>query len=127
MKKVIAVTATLLIAVTAIGPLASASSQQCLGNIRGFVYIENGKWPMTPIPFVTIQAGSRTTMTGMFGYYAIIGLPLGTFEVTVSKPGYAKQSKTVTLTQENPDAWSDFILEQGNVVLQQKTVFLGAL
>lgn len=75
----------------------------CLGSIYGHTG-EGYIWGFSPVRFAKVQAGGRTTISGpIMGEYKIRGLPLGTYTVTGSKPGYITYITTVTLTERYPD------------------------
>jgi hypothetical protein len=75
----------------------------CLGSIYGHTG-EGYIWGFSPVRFVKVQAGCRTTISGpLMGGYRIQGLPLGTYTVTGSKIGYETYTTTVTLTERYPD------------------------
>jgi len=76
---------------------------ECLGSIwgnTGELYI----WGFSPVRFVKVEAGGKTTISGPFmGEYRIRNLPLGTYTVTGTKKGYETRTETVKLTEGHPD------------------------
>lgn len=63
-------------------------------NVSGTVNDLNGK----PLEDVTIAVASQTANTDASGKYTLSSIPPGTYTVTISKPGYATITKTITLT-----------------------------
>jgi|GEM_PF-3172009 hypothetical protein len=94
-------------------PPGSGDDQQQTGIISGTVYGKRG-WSVFPLMGATVAAGGRQTYTGISGSYRIGNLPLGTYIVVASYPGYGSKSATVTLTNENPQASVHFILEKSS-------------
>jgi len=111
-RKEIACAIILLLIVVVIAPGINANilnkkievgeEPACLGSIYGHTG-EGFIWGFAPVSFAKVQAGCKTTISGpILGKHKIRGLPLGTYTVTGSKPGYITYTTTVTLTKENP-------------------------
>src|SRR5664279_1079444 len=87
----IAVIAAVLICCTALPVWAQTTS---MGTMTGVVTDPSGA--VVPDATVTIKDKStgdvRTTSTNSSGRYVLINLPSGTYEVTISKAGFAKVS-----------------------------------
>ncbi len=75
------------------------------GKIYGHtVKYSSGSW--NPISYVKVKANYKITISAMDGYYTISDLPLNEeIKITASKFGYFSDTKTVTLTDENPEEY----------------------
>jgi len=82
------------------------------GAVIGHIYYRDG-WGVYPLALAYVQAGGQHDFSGMFGYYEIDDLPLDqVYQVSASKTGYITEYDTVELTEANPVAVVDLILDE---------------
>jgi hypothetical protein len=75
------------------------------GRIYGYT-VSSQDWSWNPISNVLVTTGLQGKSTISDGYYSISGLPLNVpIRVTARKIGYYFDSKTVTLTNEDPEEY----------------------
>jgi hypothetical protein len=67
-------------------------------------------------------AFSRSTITDQAGRYQLIALPIGKYEIRVSKTGFAEQVRSGVLLVVGQDATADMSLRVGKVTEQVKVV-----
>jgi len=88
---------------------ASCTATQ-YGMIEGTTRGVKG-WGTYILPFVTVSADGHQDISDLYGHYSIHNLPLGSYEVKASAPGYKSVTYTVELTEGSPFVTLDFILE----------------
>lgn len=120
---------TLINASTAVR--AGSAEELGTGVIEGRVLdVATGEYLRNAIVRVTSDSGVRqSTTTGERGEYRVVGLPAGTFEVSVSFTGRSDRNATVTL-QAGESTQLDFdLLRLGSTeeVLEEITVSAGTL
>ncbi len=76
------------------------SSTEPMGTIYGSVY-QIKSWQTIPIPFAYVQAGDYATFTNLNGEYCL-QVPISTYQVIASKPGFTTQTYTANLSTQNP-------------------------
>lgn len=82
------------------------------GAIIGHIYYRDG-WGVYPLAFAYVQAGGQHDYSSVFGYYEIDDLPLDQiYQVSASKTGYITAYDSVELTEANPVAVVDLVLEE---------------
>ncbi|MEM0466537.1 MAG: carboxypeptidase-like regulatory domain-containing protein [Candidatus Thermoplasmatota archaeon] len=89
---------TCLLSIIVLFPTNSANEP--MGTICGSVYQVRG-WQTFPIPFAHVQAGQYSTYANVYGEYSL-EVPLATYQVTASKPGFTTQTYYANLSQQNP-------------------------
>jgi hypothetical protein len=111
MKKIVSIIIVLLFCFTLASLISTKTSTAdvTIGTITGTTYQLKG-WETMPLPFVRVQAGEYVTFSDINGMYSFTDLPLQTYQVTASKPGFSSQSFTVILNQQNSTAIVDFQL-----------------
>ena len=78
-------------------------------SIIGKVY--DAMTPNIGIAQANVTADSYSILTNLTGYYQLVDMPAGDYEVTAAAPGYASQSKQATVSLGTPDV-VDFAMEQ---------------
>lgn len=94
-------------------PMIRAVNQHRAGNIYGRV-LEGKNTPVAGA-LVTVKSGDKTistAITGEKGYYRIIGLPVGTYQVSASKEGYITETSGDIRIYLRRDFKQDFILKK---------------
>ncbi len=95
--------------------LVPANAQQVLGAITGTVKDPSG----SIVPDVAVRVRNTATnltineQTKSNGLYLITNLPIGNYEVTFSKPGFATEAHTQVLVQGDRTATVDGALQVG--------------
>ena len=75
-----------------------------LGSIWGYTGTSFGTWGFSPVYFVKVEAGGKSTISSpIMCMYKIRNLPLGTHTITGTKSGYETFTDTVKLTERYPD------------------------
>ncbi|MBI3518662.1 MAG: carboxypeptidase-like regulatory domain-containing protein [Bacteroidetes bacterium] len=89
------------------------------GILSGTVH-SNGQ----PVPFVTVGLKNTTygASTNTNGYFEIKQIAFGTYEVVISAIGYAKQSKSVTISNSKPSVALSFELKENQSNLEEVVV-----
>lgn len=80
-------------------------SNNDIGRIYGYT-VSSFCWSWNPISNVLVTTGLQGKSTISDGYYSISGLPLNVpIRVTARKLGYYSDTKTVTLTDDDPEEY----------------------
>jgi hypothetical protein len=84
-----------LAALTAFGLTACGDNGTVAGNgnVTGFVW--DGSHP---VPDALVTVGTQNTRTGLDGRFTLTNIPVGQYQVTVTKPGYRFEPVTVNVT-----------------------------
>src|SRR5436309_1982056 len=92
-----------------------AQTQAINGSIRGRVIDQNSAaLPVTTITAENPETGfSRSTATSDEGYYDLPNLPLGSYSVTIQKPGFESQRHTGIVLHAGSEAVIDAQLKVG--------------
>ena len=108
---------SLVLLFVAIFSLPAAYAQQTLGAISGAIEDATGAAiPAASITLVNDQtAAVRTTVSGGAGTYSVQGLPIGTYTVTVTAPGFNAEKLTGFRIQANRTAALAVRLKTGDV------------
>ena len=130
MKRRISLLVIVITLVLLLTPVIAANAQDNnIGSIRGVVYndlnadgfcVGSGEPGQSGVPVEFVYTASGTAvplLTGVDGSFGIVSITLGTWQVTVKPPlGWrvtSEATKTVTLTQTNPQAVGvDFCITQ---------------
>ena len=101
--------------------MASAQNQPAQyggGYIQGYVFGYNMWDELVPLGWAEISASNdlysfqySSYTDGSYGFY----LPVGTFNVTVDEPGFAGQSRSLTVSDGSATTGFNFFLERSNV------------
>lgn len=109
----VAILGALLLETAAIAPLQG----QVAGSISGFVRDQSG----AQIPAVNITARSaeqqltRTTVTDNTGFYNLLAIPSGTYEITASADGFDRQIQGGVRLSLGENLRLDMILKVGSI------------
>lgn len=99
----------------------AAGSENGIASVSGKVILAGSSQPVSGVTVAFVNNSNKITTTDVYGDYSLIKLPLGTYTLLYSKPGYYSQTKTVSLVSGDP-------LKLDNVALQVATseaVFAG--
>jgi len=94
-----AMTLTGLVIASLLAVSIAAHAQNATGNIRGYVRTQDG----APAPSVQVTARetsmgtTRGTATNADGFYSLMGLRPGSYELTVRRIGFAAQTRTAVV------------------------------
>jgi len=93
-------------------------SNNDIGRIYGYTVSSHG-WSWNPISTVLVTTGLQGKSTLSDGHYSISGLPLNIpIIITARKLGYYSDSKTVTLTGDDPEEY--IILDIQPITIESK-------
>lgn len=81
-----------------LGIVCGAQAIAQTGSVRGFVYEEKGGEPVI-FTNVYLLGTSYGASTDVNGYFAIQGVPVGDYQLTVTYLGYDTLSKPITITE----------------------------
>jgi len=81
-------------------------------------------WGFTPVPFATVTAGFKCTISAYpLGYYSIKGLPLNQkITITATKRGHTEFTTTVVLTENNPSKQVFLDIERDGEGIKSKNI-----
>ena len=96
---------------------SAAWSQAASGNIEGYVYDPTGaRIPDTTVRLVNTETGlTRTVETNASGYYIAAQLPVGDYEITFVRDGFADRQHTGLTVQVGDSLKIDATLELAGV------------
>ena len=100
--------------------VSPALSQTASANINGYVRDSSG----AAIPNATVTARMseqqlvRTAPANSEGFYQLLALPSGTYDVTVEAPGFQRQTQTGLALTVNQNLRVDSTLQVGTVESQ---------
>ncbi|MCA1764570.1 MAG: TonB-dependent receptor, partial [Flavobacteriales bacterium] len=105
-----------------IGVLFGAQAIAQTGSVRGFVYEESGGEPVI-FTNVYLEGTSIGASTDVNGYFAIQGIPVGDYKLTVTYLGYDTLSKPITVTANRIETEKLFLKKSS---IQMNTVEISA-
>jgi len=79
------------------------------GTLQGTVTDSTTGWPVADVTIQAVGPSTRTTRTDASGYYQFM-LPVGTYDVMVSKFAYLTQTASGVLVSENATTVQDFAM-----------------